>query len=260
MTDLHLADLSPADLSLADLPIQIQALQGRVILITGASSGIGRAAALHCAEQGATVILVGRDVKKLEAVYDAIEAAQLPQPAIFELNLKTANEQHYSALAKVIGEEFGQLDGLLHNAGELGQLCPVEQISPAIWQEVLQINLTGTFLLTRALLPLLRKSKAGRILFTSSSVGRRGRAFWGVYAVSKAGIENLTQTLADELDNTPIKVNSLNPGATRTAMRAAAYPAEDPATVKSAESIAPVYSYLLSEQCPWHGQQLSLKL
>jgi NAD(P)-dependent dehydrogenase (short-subunit alcohol dehydrogenase family) len=248
MTDLHLAGLSP----------QTQTLNGRVILITGASSGIGRAAALHCAEQGATVILVGRDVKKLEAVYDAIEAAQYPQPAIFELNLKTANEQHYTALAKVIDEEFGQLDGLLHNAGELGQLCPVEQISPAVWHEVVQVNLTGPFLLTRALLPLLRKGKAGRILFTSSSVGRKGRAFWGVYAVSKAGIENLTQTLAEELENTPIKVNSLNPGATRTAMRAAAYPAEDPSTVKSAESIAAAYSFLLSEQCQWNGEQVSL--
>ncbi|HMW49898.1 MAG TPA: YciK family oxidoreductase [Marinagarivorans sp.] len=246
------------DLRLADLPPQTQALRGRVILITGASSGIGRAAALHCAEQGATVILVGRDVKKLEAVYDAIEAANFPQPAIFELNLKTANEQHYTALAKVIDEEFGQLDGLLHNAGELGQLCPLEQISPAVWHEVVQVNLTGPFLLTRALLPLLRKGSAARILFTSSSVGRKGRAFWGVYAVSKAGIENLTQTLADELENTPIKVNSLNPGATRTAMRAAAYPAEDPATVKSAESIAPAYGFLLSEACQWNGEQVSL--
>lgn len=248
------------DLSLADLPSQNQALQGRVILITGASSGIGRAAALACAEQGATVILVGRDIKKLESVYDAIEAAKAPQPAIFELNLKTANEQHYSALAKVISEEFGQLDGLLHNAAELGQLCPLEQISPAVWQEVIQVNLSGPFLLTRALLPLLRKSSSGRILFTSSSVGRKGRAFWGVYAVSKAGIENLTQTLADELEGTAVKVNSLNPGATRTAMRAAAYPAEDPTTVKSAETIAPVYTYLLSEGCPWHGQQLSLQV
>lgn len=248
------------DLRLADLPPQNQALQGRVILITGASSGIGRAAALACAEQGATVILVGRDIKKLESVYDAIEAAKAPQPAIFELNLKTANEQHYSALAKVISEEFGQLDGLLHNAAELGQLCPLEQISPAVWQEVIQVNLSGPFLLTRALLPLLRKSSSGRILFTSSSVGRKGRAFWGVYAVSKAGIENLTQTLADELEGTAVKVNSLNPGATRTAMRAAAYPAEDPTTVKSAETIAPVYTYLLSEQCPWHGQQLSLQV
>jgi len=246
------------DLRLADLPSQNQALQGRVILITGASSGIGRAAALACAEQGATVILVGRDIKKLESVYDAIEAAKAPQPAIFELNLKTANEQHYSALAKVISEEFGQLDGLLHNAAELGQLCPLEQISPAVWQEVIQVNLSGPFLLTRALLPLLRKSSSGRILFTSSSVGRKGRAFWGVYAVSKAGIENLTQTLADELEGSAVKVNSLNPGATRTAMRAAAYPAEDPTTVKSAETIAPVYTYLLSEECPWHGQQLSL--
>ncbi len=246
------------DLRLADLPPHNRALQGRVILITGASSGIGRAAALHCAEQGATVILVGRDVKKLEAVYDAIEAAQLPQPAIFELNLKTANEQHYSALAKVINEEFGQLDGLLHNAGELGQLGPLEQISPNLWQEVLQVNLSGPFLLTRALLPLLRKSTAGRILFTSSSVGRKGRAYWGVYAVSKAGIENLMQTLADELENSPIKVNSLNPGATRTAMRAAAYPAEDPTTVKSAESIARAYSFLLSELCTWNGEQVSL--
>jgi NAD(P)-dependent dehydrogenase (short-subunit alcohol dehydrogenase family) len=246
------------DLRIADISSPASNLSGRIILITGAGSGIGRAAAWHCAEQGATVILVGRNIKNLETLYDEIESAQFPQPAIFELNLKNANEQHYTTLAQVISEEFGRLDGLLHNAGELGQLCPVEQIKAATWQEVLQVNLTGPFLLTRALLPLLRKSSAGRILFTSSSVGRKGRAYWGVYAASKAGIENLTQTLADELESTPIKVNSINPGATRTAMRASAYPAEDPTSVKSADTIAPAYSYLMSEQCLLHGEQLNL--
>lgn len=246
------------DLNLAELPTTPQSLAGRIILITGASSGIGQTAALHCAEQGATVILVGRNVKKLEAVYDAIEQANFPQPAIFELNLKTANEQHYSALAKVITEEFGHLDGLLHNAAELGQICPLEQISATTWLEVLQVNLTGPFLLTRALLPLIRNSRSGRIVFTSSSVGSKGRAYWGAYAASKAGIENLTQTLADELEATPIKVNCINPGATRTAMRATAFPAEDPTSVKSAVQLMPAYSYLLSDLCPWHAERFNI--
>jgi NAD(P)-dependent dehydrogenase (short-subunit alcohol dehydrogenase family) len=245
------------DLIIKTLPSTEQSLAGRIILVTGASSGIGKAAALHCAEQGATVILVGRNIKKLETVYDAIEQAQFPQPAIFELNLKTANEQHYAALAQVLTDEFGHLDALLHNAAELGQLCPVEQINPTTWQEVLQVNLSAPFLLTRALLPLLRKSTSGRILFTSSSVGRKGRAFWGAYAVSKAGIENLAETLAEELEATSIRVNSINPGATRTDMRASAYPGEEPSSVKSADTLMPAYSFLLSESCTWHGQQIN---
>lgn len=233
-------------------------LAGRIILITGASSGIGQSAALYCAQRGATVILLGRNVKKLEAVYDAIEQANGLQPAIFEMNLKTANEQQYVALAQALSQEFGRIDGLLHNAGELGPLCPVEQISPSQWQEVLQVNLTAPYMLTRALMPLLRNSTCGRIVFTSSSVGRQGRAYWGAYAASKAGIENLVQTLADELENSPIRVNCLNPGATRTAMRAAAYPGEDPNTVKSASTIMPAYALLLSEACTLHGEQINL--
>ncbi|MEY4588589.1 MAG: hypothetical protein RL497_665 [Pseudomonadota bacterium] len=247
--------------------IPSHSLKGRIILITGASAGIGKSAALYCAEQGATVILLGRNLKKLEAVYDAIEASneainaleaeKRPQPAIYELNLKTASEQDYKALSQVISTEFGRLDGLLHNASELGQLGPLEHTSASSWQEIIQVNLTAPFLLTRALLPLLHQSANGRILFTSSSVGRQGRAYWGAYAASKAGIENLMQTLAGELEASRIKVNSFNPGATRTAMRAAAYPAEDPTQVKSPDSLAPVYGYLLSEQSPWHGEQLS---
>jgi NAD(P)-dependent dehydrogenase (short-subunit alcohol dehydrogenase family) len=245
------------ELNVNQLP-QSTNLNGRIILITGASSGIGQSAALFCAARGATVILLGRNIKKLEAVYDAIEQAKGPQPAIFEMNLKTANEQQYVALATALTQEFGRIDGLLHNAGELGPLCPVEQISPSQWQEVIQVNLTAPFLLTRALMPLLRNSTCGRIVFTSSSVGRKGRAYWGAYAASKAGIENLVQTLADELENSPIKVNCLNPGATRTAMRAAAYPGEDPNSVKAAETIMPAYGLLLSEDCTLQGAQINL--
>lgn len=237
---------------------QEQSLLGRNILITGATSGIGRAAAIGFAKQGATVILLGRNIKKLEALYDEIETLNLPQPAIYELNLQKATAQDYTNLAAALAEEFTCLDGLLHNAAELGPRTGINQYSPDAWQQLIQVNLTAPFLLTRALLPLIQKSNAGRIVFTSSSVGRKGRAYWGGYAVTKAGLENLMQVLADELEESPIRVNSINPGATRTAMRATAYPAEDPLTVTPAESLLNSYIYLFGDASAGvHGQQLN---
>jgi len=218
----------------------------RVILVTGAGDGIGRAAAQSLAEHGATVILAGRTVPKLEQVYDRITGAGWPQPAIYPVDLLGANEQDYEELAASIATLFGRLDGLLHNAGELGQRAPLANYSAATWQKVLQVNVTAGFLLSRALLPLLEKSEDGAILFTSSSVGRRGQAYWGAYAVSKFATEGLAQVLAEELEETTrIRVNCINPGATRTRMRAAAYPAENPARVKTPEEIMPAYLYLL---------------
>lgn len=221
-------------------------LRGRVILITGAGTGIGRAAAIACAAHGATVILCGRTLAKLEQVYDAIVAAGGPQPAIAPLCLETAGESDYRELGDRTLAEFGRLDGLLHNAGILGERTSIANYNAASWQRVLQVNLTAGFLLTKALLPALRQSPGASILFTSSGVGRRGRAFWGAYAVSKFGVEGLCQVLAAELEQTSrIRVNCINPGATRTAMRATAYPAEDPLTLKTPAELMPVYLYLL---------------
>lgn len=221
-------------------------LRDRIILITGAGDGIGRAAALSCAAHGATVILLGKTIAKLEAVYDEIESAGHGQPAIYPLHLRGATAQDYDDMREALAGEFGRIDGLLHNASILGQRKSIEQTSPDNWDDVLHVNLTAPFLLTRALLPLLRNSADGSIVFTSSGVGRRGRAYWGAYAVSKFGTEGLAQVLADELVNTSaIRVNCINPGATNTSMRRNAYPAENPVNNPLPEQIMPAYLYLL---------------
>lgn len=221
-------------------------LKDRVILVTGAGDGIGRAAALSFAAHGATVILLGKTIDKLTAVYDEIEKAGGPMPAIYPLKLGGATLDDYDTLRETIETEFGRLDGLLHNAGILGQRKSILDTTEADWNEVLRVNLSSNFLLTKALLPLLQKSPDASIVFTSSGVGRKGRAYWGAYAVSKFGIEGMAQVLADELDGvTNIRVNCINPGATNTSMRRMAYPAENPAVNPFPEQIMPSYLYLL---------------
>ncbi|TXS96767.1 YciK family oxidoreductase [Parahaliea maris] len=231
-------------------------LAGKTVLVTGAGDGIGRAAAETYAAHGATVILLGRTVDKLEAVYDAIEAAGHPQPAIFPVDLASADEQSYRELAQAIEENFGRLDGLLHNASVLGERRPIESATWKAWEEVMQVNVNAQFLLTRHLLPLLQRAPTASLIFSSSSVGRRGKAFWGAYAVSKFATEGLMQVLAAELENTSqVRVNSLNPGATNTAMRRAAYPAENPTDNPGPADIMPAYLYLMGDDSAGvHGQ------
>ena len=223
-------------------------LDNKVILVTGAGDGIGKAVALAYAQHGATVLLLGRNEDKLEAVYDEIEKNNSPKPAILPLDLAQATAEDYQKLAEIIETEFGYLDGLLHNASILGDLTLLEQYSEQTWNSVIQVNLNAPFLMTKPLLPLMKKRANASILFTSSSVGRIGRAYWGAYSVSKFGIEGLMQILSQELENTTsIRVNSINPGATRTKMRAEAYPAEDPITLTTPEDLIPVYLYLMGE-------------
>ena len=234
------------------------AFKDRIILVTGAGAGIGRAVALALAAHGATVILLGRTQSKLEAVYDKIKAAGGPEPALAPVNMEVARPEDYQELAALFGREFGRLDGVLHNASVLGDITPLERYGADTWDSVMRVNVNSAFYLTQALLPLLRDSDDGRILFTSSSVGRKGRAFWGAYAASKAATENLSQTLAEELENTSkIRVNTINPGATRTDMRALAYPGEDAEKLKTPEQIVASYLYLLGpEGAAINGQSL----
>jgi NAD(P)-dependent dehydrogenase (short-subunit alcohol dehydrogenase family) len=234
-------------------------LKDRIIMVTGAGSGIGRAAAMAYAAHGATVILVGRTVERLEDIYDEIEAAGYPQPAIVPMNFEGAAVKEYEELAMTIEDNFGRLDGLLHNAGILGDRSPVELYDPATWNRVMQVNATAPFLLSRAMIPLLRKSTDASMIFTSSGVGRQARAYWGAYAISKFAVEGLAQLLADELDDERhnIRVNSLNPGATRTGMRMLAYPAEDPNKNPKPEALMPVYLYLMGKDSRGvNGQQI----
>lgn len=221
-------------------------LNDRVLLITGASAGIGRVAALTCAAHGATVILLGRDNDKLNAVYDEIVAAGHPTPAILTLDLSQANAVSCREVANVIESTFGRLDGILHNAAVLGEITPLDMYDPDTWDFVMNVNLRAPFVLTQALLPLLKQSPDASVVMTTSSVGRRARAFWGAYAISKCGIEGLVQMLSDELAAiSAIRVNAINPGGTRTNMRASAYPGENPETVKTPEELMPLYLYLL---------------
>lgn len=221
-------------------------LSDRIILVTGAGDGIGATAAKTYAQYGATVILSGRTTAKLEKVYDEIVNSGAPQPAIVPMDLEGATYDDYLMVADTIDREFGRLDGLLHNAAFLGALTPIQQYDLKLWAQVLQINLTAPFLLSRASISLLNKSTDSRIIFTSSGVAHKGRAYWGAYGVSKAGQDNLMEILADELENnTPIRVNSIDPGRVRTRMRALAYPGEEPTTVPTAEEIMPTYLYLM---------------
>ena len=223
-------------------------LKDKIILVTGASNGIGRVVAKTYAQRGATLLLLGRDLNKLDAVYDEIEAAGGAQPAIIPLNFSAALPADYEKLAMTISQEFGRLDGIVHCAAILGDITPLEMYSPDTWDEVMKINLRAPYLLTQQLLPLLKNAPNASVIFVSSSVGRQARAFWGAYAVSKAGIENLSRLFADELANTSnIRVNCINPLATRTAMRAKAYPAEDPITVPPAEDIMPLFLYFMGQ-------------
>lgn len=221
-------------------------LEGRVVLVTGAGAGIGRAAALAYARHGANVVLLGRTRSKLEAVFDVIAAETATKPVIVPADLATLDEAAADNLAEAIRDDYGRLDGILHNASVLGPRVPVAHYPADAWAEVMQVNAMAPVLLTRALLPLLEAAPDASIVFTSSGVGRVGRAYWGAYAVSKFATEGLSQTLADELESTgPVRVNALNPGGTRTAMRAAAYPAEDPATLPKPEAHMDLYLYLM---------------
>lgn len=224
-------------------------LKDRIILVTGAGSGIGRTAALTYAQHGATIILLGRTTEKLEAVYDEIESRGYPQPAIIPFNLETATDHDYTQLADTIENEFGRLDGLLHNAGLLGELKPVSQYPTADWQRIMQVNLNAPMMMSRELLPLMRLSDSASIIFTSSGVGHKGRAHWGAYSVSKFATEGLMQVMADEEEGiSQVRVNTLNPGGTRTSMRASAFPGEDPESLPTPEDIMPLYLYLMGDE------------
>ena len=236
-------------------------LDDKTILITGASDGIGKACAKAYAAYGATVILLGRDRQKLDNVFDEIEEMHPGKVIIHPLDFKTASMTDFKILAESLNDQFECLDGLIHNAALLGARTPIEFYPEQDWKDLMQVNVNAVFQLTQSLIPALTRSKSARLLFISSSVGRVGRAFWGAYAVSKFAIEGLMQTIAEELENTTsIRVNSLNPGGTRTNMRRDAYPAENPETLQTAESLMPVYLYLMSAEAQnIHGQALNAK-
>lgn len=235
-------------------------LSNKTILVTGAGDGIGKVAAKTYAKLGASVILLGRTVAKLEAVYDEIIADQAntqgtsessattaATPAIVPLDLNGATPGHYQQMADTIESQFGKLDGVLHNASVLGLIQPFEQIPEKEFHEVMQVNLNSAFFMSQALIPTMKKAPKASMIFTSSTVGSQGRAYWGTYAISKFATEGMMETLADEYSNSNLRFNCINPGATRTQMRAKAFPAEDVNNLKTAEDIMPLYCYLMDD-------------
>ncbi|MEW5561292.1 YciK family oxidoreductase [Enterobacter asburiae] len=221
-------------------------LQNRIILVTGASDGIGREAALTYSRYGARVILLGRNEDKLRAVAREIEQESGTVPYWFLLDLLTCTPEECQQLAQKISIHTPRLDGVLHNAGLLGDVAPMDQQKIDVWQDVMQVNVNGTFMLTQALLPLLLRSDSGSLVFTSSSVGQQGRANWGAYAVSKFATEGMMQVLAEEYQG-QLRVNCINPGGTRTGMRASAFPTEDPQKLKTPADIMPLYLWLMGD-------------
>jgi NAD(P)-dependent dehydrogenase (short-subunit alcohol dehydrogenase family) len=223
-------------------------LAGKTILVTGAGSGLGRAAALSYARHGATLLLLGKTLEKLEQTYDAIEEAGAPTPALMTLDLETADENAYQEVASIIANEFGKLDGLLHNAALSAATLPLQFVTLSSWTRLLQVNLTAGFALTRTCLPVLQQAPNASVIFTSSRAGRETRAYWGPYAISKHGVETLMEIFHHELATTSrIRVNSLNPGPCATALRKVIFPAEDPSTVPQADSLMPIYLYLMGD-------------
>jgi NAD(P)-dependent dehydrogenase (short-subunit alcohol dehydrogenase family) len=223
-------------------------LNGKTILITGAGSGLGRAAALSYAMHGATVLLLGKNLEKLEQTYDAIEAAGAPTPALMTLDLETAGETEYQEVANIVAGEFGKLDGLLHNAALSAPMLPLQFVTLNSWNKLLQVNLTAAFALTRACLPVLQQAPNASLVFTSSRAGRETRAYWGPYAISKHGVETLMEIFYHELATTSrVRVNSLNPGPCATALRKVIFPAEDPATAVQPDTLMPLYLYLMGD-------------
>jgi len=224
-------------------------LSNKTILITGVSRGIGRAVAKSLAENGATVILLGRTPAELITLYDQIVAAGYPQPSIYPFNLCSATLEDYDDLRRNIEKEYGRLDGLIHNAGILGALSPLEHYDINKWYQVLQVNLNGAFILTQATMALLKMAPTASIIFTSSELSNAAKANWGAYGVASAGTQVMMQMLAAECENiTNIRVNSIKPYRVQTNLRAQAYPAEDKSALRSPEDMVSNYVYLMSDQ------------
>lgn len=223
-------------------------LQGKNILVTGAGDGIGKAVALAYAKYGATVLLMGKTQSKLEAVYDEIEKNGGVEPAILPMDLEKAQYSQMQELALIIEKEIGNLDGILHNAGILGALTPLEMYDPITFEQVMKVNFTAPFMLTQAFFPLLLGASSASVIFTSSGVAKP-RAFWGAYALSKQGIEGMSDLFTQETQKTTcLRFNCINPGATRTQMRATAFPSENPNSLKAPEELLNAYIALMSDE------------
>lgn len=231
-------------------------LSGKVILVSGASRGIGRAVAIAAARAGAEMIITGRTTGALEEVDDEIRASG-SNSTIVELDMKDTPAM--ARLAAGIHGRWGRLDGFVANAAILTALTPVSHVTPEAWDDTLAVNLTGQWHMIRALDPLLRVSPAGRAILVTSSAAVGSRPFWGPYAATKAALEALGRSWAGESEKTNLRINMMNPGGTATGMRASAFPGEDPASLPTPEDIAPAFLALLADECSYHGELMDAR-
>ena len=220
------------------------------ILITGSSDGIGKTLAIEFSKLGANIILLGRNSEKLDAVYDLLDHSHVSQKhLILEADLALLSNEAAQEIFIAISQEFEVLDGIIHNAAVLGTMSSLEDYDLSTWDEVMKVNLRAPFILTKTLKVMLENASLPRLIFTSSGVANKGRSFWGAYSVSKFGIKGLAEIFKDELEaTTKIKVFNFDPGKTRTNMRAAAYPAEDPNTLKSPTELIDCYLWFFQEE------------
>jgi len=224
-------------------------LKNKNILITGATDGIGAQISKLYSSHGANIILLGRNEEKLNKIYDDIIKNTDTKPLILEYDLNQISDNGAKEIANAISDEYGVLNGLIHNAAELGKLTSLENYSLDDWDKLMRVNLTAPFLLTKYLLPSLKEADNGRVILTSSGVAHKGRAFWGAYSISKAALKTMQEIFSEEFEgSSSINFFSFDPGATRTKMRSAAYPAEDPNNLKSAEDLNDYYLWFFSEK------------
>ena len=224
-------------------------LKNKNILITGATDGIGAQISKLYSSHGANIILLGRNEEKLNKIYDDIIKNTDTKPLILEYDLNQISDNGAKEIANAISDEYGVLNGLIHNAAELGKLTSLENYSLDDWDKLMRVNLTAPFLLTKYLLPSLKEADNGRVILTSSGVAHKGRAFWGAYSISKAALKTMQEIFSEEFeDSSSIKFFSFDPGATRTKMRRTAYPAEDPNNLKSAKDLNDYYLWFFSEK------------
>jgi len=231
----------------------------KVIMVTGAADGIGKAVTIALAEQGATVLMLDKKSRHLEKLFDQIVERGFEEPIILPVDLMEITPESATELAQAIHDDIGRLDGLLHNAAELGSPSPLDQYDMEYWNSVMHTNLQAPYILTRALLPLLKQDYTTNLLFTSAEVGRNAQAYWGAYSIAYAGIEAQMTIWAEELEAiSNIKVNSLDPGAVRTSFRRRSHPGESQELLASPQSITPAYLKLLSSNNKRHNQKISL--
>ena len=232
-----------------DMNFDLNLLKNKNILITGASNGIGKSLSENLSKYGANVIMLSRNENALDAIYDSLKKKYTTDPCILKCDLENIDDEKSQEIANIISKNYQNLDSIIHNAAILEKMSDIESFDLQTWDKVMRVNLTSSFILSKYLIPLMKSSTTPRIIFTTSSVGKKGKAFWGAYSVSKAGVNALSDILSDELESiSNIKVFNFDPKATKTNMRAMAYPAEDPSVIKNPDQLINYYLWMLSEK------------